>query len=134
MHNSPPNPIQVVQALIAKEEHVEPMDLAKKWGISVHIGRWFPTTWGEYDRRHRSIQINELAPIPLRNVLAHELGHAWLHQQGWSLPLAEEEAWVETFAETLIKHTIHDERISPQHGSFISQIGDSNFDIVYELR
>lgn len=101
MPNKVPQPEEVILLLKQSEKRLDPFSLARSWGVQVVIGNWYPTTWGEYDRRSIQIYLNERAPWPLERILAHELGHFWIHQHGFQLSQAEEEAWVEAFAHTL---------------------------------
>lgn len=105
MPNKIPQPEDVILQIKQTEKSLDPFHLVQSWGVRVVIGSWHPTTWGEYDRRKVRIYLNELAPLPLEKILAHELGHYWVHQQGWSLERKEEEAWVEAFACICISQT-----------------------------
>lgn len=101
MPNKLPSPHTVVRELAEAEKSLDPFYLAQRWGVAVVLESWHPATWGEYDRRNAQIYLNKQAPVSLQKILAHELGHFWIHQQGFQLSRKEEETWVEAFADEL---------------------------------
>jgi len=101
MLNKPPSPKAVVSDLALAEKSLDPFHLAQRWAVDVVLESWHPATWGEYDQRTLKIYLNKQAPISLEKILAHELGHFWIHQRGYQLSRMEEEAWVEAFADEL---------------------------------
>jgi Zn-dependent peptidase ImmA (M78 family) len=107
MQNAPVSPRQAAQSLVAQQGVSDAFALAKALGVVVQKGQWFPITHGEFDRRTQVITLNERSPVPIEQILAHELGHWWLHTQQIRLPLAEEERWVRDFAQYLPTPTSH---------------------------
>lgn len=69
------NGFELAQQVIAFYQTNNPFELAAQAGVRLSYAQWHPTTWGEFDCRSASICLNTAAPIPLVEVLAHELGH-----------------------------------------------------------
>jgi Zn-dependent peptidase ImmA (M78 family) len=74
---------QIAQKVRSQYQSSDPQLLAQKAGLRVQYGTWHPCTWGEYDARTQFITINTNAPIPLNEVLLHELGHYFLRLNGF---------------------------------------------------
>ena len=67
--------------------------------INIRYEKWNPTTLGEFDRKKNTICLNLNAQIPHYQILAHEVGHYFIHQKKILLNRAEEEIVASTFAE-----------------------------------
>ena len=80
-------------------------ELAAGAGLTIVYRRWFPVTVGELDRRAKTICVNEAAEIDRRTIIAHELGHYFLHEFGARpAAAADEEKFCDEFAERLLKN------------------------------
>jgi Zn-dependent peptidase ImmA (M78 family) len=66
--------------------------------ITIRYEKWNPVTLGEFDRKTNTICVNLNAKIAHKQIIAHELGHYFIHQKGISLSRKEEENVVNTFA------------------------------------
>ena len=75
------------------------VELCQIADISVRYEKWNPVTLGEFDRKHNTICINLNALIAPTDILAHEVGHYFIHQKKIHLSRAEEEIVASTFAE-----------------------------------
>lgn len=67
--------------------------------INIRYEKWNPTTLGEFDRKNNTICLNLNAALPPYQILAHEIGHYFIHQKNIQLSRAEEEIVASTFAE-----------------------------------
>ena len=74
---------RIVNRYIKKYETRDPFEIAERMGIEYLIGD-LGSRWGcyMYMKRHRCIFINEnLSENDMKQVMAHELGHAILHRK-----------------------------------------------------
>lgn len=76
--------------------------LVERAGIRVVCERWTPVTYGEFDRKNKTISINLRAPIPPSEILAHELGHYFAHEEYPHLERMLHEKVAEEFAFAII--------------------------------
>lgn len=67
--------------------------------INIRYEQWNPVTLGEFDRKNNDICINLNANIDQAQIIAHELGHYFIHQKGIKLNRDEEEMVVKCFSE-----------------------------------
>lgn len=74
-HFEAENGAKLAQMVLAQFQTKDPFELAARAGVRLSYAHWYPVTWGEYDVRRASICLNTAAPIPLTEVLIHELGH-----------------------------------------------------------
>ena len=65
--------------------------------ISIRYEKWNPVTLGEFDRKTNTICVNLCAKINQKQIIAHELGHYFIHQKGIKLSRNEEEIVVNAF-------------------------------------
>lgn len=77
-------------------------ELARRAGVSVRYERWHPVTVGEYHKKTGTICINLNASVAHNQILAHELGHFFIHEAGLVLSRQDEEKLAEAFAVTLL--------------------------------
>lgn len=75
-----------------------PMEIAHAVGLKVVTERWFPVTSGEFELKARTIRMNAAANIEPEIIIAHELGHYFLHEVGCD----QDERFCEEFAGTLV--------------------------------
>lgn len=61
--------------LIEEATTNDPFELARFLSLRVEFGNWHPATYGELERRSRTVTINLAAPVSPALILAHELGH-----------------------------------------------------------
>lgn len=76
--------------------------LCERAGIIVHFEKWHPVTLGEFDRKTNAICVNLNAKIDQKQIIAHELGHYFIHQKGIKLSRNEEEKIVDDFTKTML--------------------------------
>ncbi len=74
------------------------LTIAERAGVTLVYEKWYPTTYGEFNKKTQIITINENSPIPLKDVIAHELGHYFSYMVGNQLGISEEEASATDFA------------------------------------
>jgi Zn-dependent peptidase ImmA (M78 family) len=86
------NGMALAQEIATTYQTRDPLLLAQRAGIAVAYAHWEPVTYGEFDRRSRTITLNLRATAPLTCVLAHELGHYFAEQAQPGLAVAEHEA------------------------------------------
>lgn len=55
--------------------------LVERAGVRVIYDRWHPATYGEFDRKKKTISININAPITTTEILVHELGHYFAQEE-----------------------------------------------------
>ena len=77
--------------------------LCEKCTIELIYNAWFPSTIGEFDQKTNTITVNLKAKIDQKYIIAHELGHYFIHRKGLKLSRSEEEKIVEDFAKSLIE-------------------------------
>jgi Zn-dependent peptidase ImmA (M78 family) len=77
--------------------------LAQQAGVSVVYGRWYPTTFGEFDKKTKIISINLNALMPTEQVVLHELGHYFLDLWSVHLTKKEEENVVDGFVKAFLE-------------------------------
>lgn len=83
--------------LIEEAGTSDPFELARFLSLRVEFGRWFPATYGELERRSRTVTVNLAAPVSPARIVAHEIGHFVLGEQ------ASEQA-CDRFAEAVLEH------------------------------
>lgn len=71
--------------------------------IRIHYEKWNPVTLGEFDRKNNTICINLNANIDQIQIIAHEMGHYFIHQKGIKLNRNEEEIVVNFFSKLFSK-------------------------------
>lgn len=96
---------ELTQLVVEQYSTMDPFLLAELAGIKVDYARWHPISWGEYDSRSRSICLNLNAPIPLEQILAHELGHYFVQQFLGKNNRKEEELLASDFATGLFSYS-----------------------------
>lgn len=95
---------QVLASKIIEEyDKLLPSDLAKQAGCPIVFEKWHPVTYGEFDKKKRTIYINLSAPIPFEEIIAHELGHFFIQKYGYVMSRLAEEKMAKDFAETIIR-------------------------------
>lgn len=90
--------------ILKKHTSTDVFSLAKQAGITVFYEKWHPVTFGEFDKKNLTIHLNVNAPLSMTHILAHELGHFFIHKMGIQLNRMAEESMVEEFASTLLTH------------------------------
>ena len=90
--------------IIEKYDTADVFTIAKQAKITVIYENWQPVTYGEFDKKNLSIHINLNAPIEKERILAHELGHYFIHQLGFDLNKKEEEKLVQDFVNFIQTH------------------------------
>ncbi len=68
--------------------------------VKICYASWNPSTIGEFDRKTNTITVNLNAKIEQKCIIAHELGHYFVHQKDLKLSRIEEEKVVEEFAKS----------------------------------
>ena len=96
---------ELAQVVVDQYGTTDPFLLTKLAGIKVDYARWHPVSWGEYDSHSRGICLNLNAPIPLEQVLAHELGHYFVQQLLGKSNKKEEELLASDFATGLFSYS-----------------------------
>ncbi|HEY8562523.1 MAG TPA: ImmA/IrrE family metallo-endopeptidase [Pyrinomonadaceae bacterium] len=87
-------------ARVIKElETADVFSIAEACGLRVVYESWFPVTFGEFDRRRKTIVVNLSAPESRVLIIAHELGHYFARDL--NLTNAEQETFAHAFAERL---------------------------------
>ena len=97
--------LTLAQKVMAQYHSNDPVLLAQQAGIRRDYARWKPVTYGEFDRKTCTITINLNAPLSIREILAHELGHYFTELENPGLDKAAHEASAEAFSATLISQT-----------------------------
>ncbi|WP_041258406.1 ImmA/IrrE family metallo-endopeptidase [Fibrella aestuarina] len=93
---------ELAQQVMQRYQTTDVAQLAQQAGVVVRYERWHPITLGEYHPKTRTICINLNAPGAQARILAHELGHFFIHEAGLVLSRRDEEAMADAFAETLL--------------------------------
>lgn len=93
---------ELAQQVMQRYQTTDVVQLAQRAGVVVRYERWHPVTLGEYHPKTRTICINLNAPGAQARILAHELGHVFIHDAGLVLLRRDEEAMANAFAETLL--------------------------------
>lgn len=75
--------------------------IAEFASLKIVYQRWHPVTVGEFDRRARTITVNENAAIEKERIIAHELGHYFLRFFEVK-NVADEESFCDDFAKSLL--------------------------------
>lgn len=78
--------------------------LCKKAEIELRYEKWHPVTLGEFDKKTDTICINLTTNIDPKQIIAHELGHYFIHQMALKFSRIEEEKIVEDFAKILLSY------------------------------
>lgn len=94
----------LAQKIIEKYNTTDVFAIAKQAGIDVIYEKWQPVTYGEFDKKNKTICINLNAPLSIEHILAHELGHFFIHQMSIELNKKDEENIVEDFARFMVAH------------------------------
>ena len=76
-------------------------EIAEKSGVKIFYERWFPVTFGEFDRKNKTVCVNLNASETVEKIVAHELGHFFA--QGLNLNKKEEESFCDDFAKVLLE-------------------------------
>lgn len=98
---------EVVQQIIAEFGTNDVYGIAEKAGVKIVYENWYPVTIGEYERKTRTIRVNQRASEVgesgwnFEKIIAHELGHYWATDL--KLEKTEEEVFAHEFAECLIR-------------------------------
>lgn len=92
----------LAQQIIHQYGSSMPEVIAERASVQVRLGRWVPVTYGEFDRKNLVITLNKNAPLPLRAILAHELGHFFAEKIGFTGNRQAQERVAEEFAEALM--------------------------------
>jgi Zn-dependent peptidase ImmA (M78 family) len=92
---------ELAQQVIKRYGTADVAELARLAGVTVRYERWHPVTVGEYHKTTRTICINLNASVKQSRILAHELGHFFIHETGMIVSRAEEEVMAEEFAGAL---------------------------------
>lgn len=93
------NNAEFARSIATQYQTQNPRLLAQRAGVSVSYGYWEPVTYGEFDRRRRTITINLLAPVSPTKILAHELGHFFAEQAFPGMERVQHEAVAKAFEE-----------------------------------
>ena len=79
--------------------------IAEKSNVSIIYENWHPSTVGEFDRKTRTICVNQRAleseKYSEREIIAHELGHFFAEE--YNLDRESEEDFARDFADKLTK-------------------------------
>lgn len=75
--------------------------IAETIGLKIVYESWFPVTVGEFDKKRRTIFVNERAEESDEKIIAHELGHYFA--QNFEMNKAEEERFAHDFAEHFVR-------------------------------
>ncbi len=79
--------------------------MAEKVGVPIVYQNWHPVTFGEYDKKTRTIRVNLRAlrenKISKELIVAHELGHFFAAEYDYDRKT--EESFAEEFAAKLIE-------------------------------
>ena len=73
--------------------------IAEGSGVRIVYEKWFPVTWGEFDKSKKTIFVNLNAGANHDKIIAHELGHFFARDL--NLTSADEEIFAHAFAEYL---------------------------------
>jgi Zn-dependent peptidase ImmA (M78 family) len=98
------NGIDLAQKVIAQYGTTNIFEWAAKANVVICYERWYPISYGEFDKKSKKIYINLNAPIPIEAILLHELGHFFIHQAGIQTSRLTEEKIVQAFVETVDSH------------------------------
>jgi Zn-dependent peptidase ImmA (M78 family) len=92
----------LAQWVIQKYNTTDVLTIAERAGVTLVYAKWHPTTYGEFNKKTQVITINENSPIPLSEVLAHELGHYFSYIVDNQLNIQDEEESAVAFAKLLV--------------------------------
>jgi Zn-dependent peptidase ImmA (M78 family) len=96
------NGVILSKKIISKFGTNDVCEIARRLDISIAYAKWFPITLGEFDKKNKRITVNENAKIPLKKIIAHELGHYFLRENFDLGTLTfDEEKFCDEFAEAL---------------------------------
>jgi Zn-dependent peptidase ImmA (M78 family) len=93
----------LAQWVIQRYNTTDVLTIAERAGVTLIYEKWHPTTYGEFNKRTKVITINENSPIPLKAVIAHELGHYFSYMIDNQLNTMEEEESAANFAKCFDK-------------------------------
>jgi Zn-dependent peptidase ImmA (M78 family) len=96
------NGTELALKIIEKYGTTDVFSIANQAYIRVIYEKWQPVTYGEFDKKNLKIHINMNAPIEKERILAHELGHFFIHKWGLKMSKTEEEIIVEAFAKQFL--------------------------------
>jgi len=71
--------------------------IAEAAGVKIVYENWFPVTYGEFDKKRKTVFVNLNAAESHLKIIAHELGHFFA--QDLNLTGTEEETFAHGFAE-----------------------------------
>lgn len=106
---------RILQKIIDKTARANsPRDvfsIAEKVGVKITYGKWFPMTIGEFDKKTKTIFVNQNALVKAlnpdaleRKIIAHELGHFFANDL--NLGKKEEEKFAMEFAAKLLENEV----------------------------
>ncbi|CAN5540971.1 hypothetical protein BH10ACI2_BH10ACI2_17580 [soil metagenome] len=93
---------KIAQKIVADLETRDVYEIARLSDISIVFERWFPVTFGEFDRKNRRMTVNQNAPVAVETIIAHELGHYFLQNLVPSVGV-DFERLCDRFADALLK-------------------------------
>ena len=93
---------ELAHEIIGKFDTNDVFVMCERAGISVHFEKWHSVTLGEFDRKTNAICVNLNAKIDQNQIIAHELGHYFIHQKSIKLSRNEEEIMAENFAKKIL--------------------------------
>jgi Zn-dependent peptidase ImmA (M78 family) len=88
---------QIVKKLAADDV----LSIAESVGVKIVYEKWFPITYGEFDKKKKTISVNLCAGESQIKIIAHELGHFFAQEM--NLSEIEEEVFAHGFADYLTK-------------------------------
>ncbi len=93
---------ELAQEVIGEFDTNDVFVICERAGITVHFEKWHSVTLGEFDRKTNAICVNLNAKINQNQIIAHELGHYFIHQKDIKLSRNEEEIMTENFAKVIL--------------------------------
>lgn len=90
------------QQIYEKFQTRDVFEIAAKAGVKIVYEKWYPVTLGEFDRRTKTIIVNNNAEMKREKIIAHELGHYFFGEFKIE-DVADEEIFCDQFAEELLK-------------------------------
>lgn len=92
---------ELVEKVVAQYGTTDVFELVEHTGITLIYAHWHPMTMGEFHKKTKKICVNLNAPIEKEKIIAHELGHYFMAENGIILSRIEEEKRVGEFVEKL---------------------------------
>lgn len=98
--------VNLAKKIMAQYNTANVFEIVQSAGITLIYAHWHPTTMGEFHKKTKMIYINLNFVLEKERIIAHELGHYFMAENGIILSRIEEEKRVEEFVEKLFSQKV----------------------------